>query len=112
MIILGDTPVQFFYTGLLRKEGLRDVKDLMNFNLTNDISVIQTPSEVIAERAKEMYSIFNEIKVFIVVYILLYTVKYKISQLKIYNIHNLVFIKSFNITFLTSLTFTLEMLKS
>lgn len=63
LIILGDTPVQFFLTGMLRKEDLREVKELQNFDFTNDISVIQTPSVVTAERAKDIYSIGTRTKI-------------------------------------------------
>ena len=57
LVILGDTPIQFFHTGLLQKEVLRDVKDLQDFDRLNDISVIQTPSLTAAERAENIYSI-------------------------------------------------------
>lgn len=63
LTILGDTPVQFFHTGLLRQEGLRDVKDLEVYNLTNDIAVIQTPSDETAERAKRIYSVGAQTKI-------------------------------------------------
>lgn len=62
-IILGDTPVSLFYTGLIRKEGLRDVKDLSVYNLTNDISMIHTASAVAARRAKSIYSVGSRTRI-------------------------------------------------
>lgn len=56
LVILGETPVQLFCTGLLRKEILRDVKDLGDYNLTNEISTIHVSSAVTAERARGIYS--------------------------------------------------------
>lgn len=63
LLIMGDTPVQLFLTGLLRKEALRDVKELDVFNLTNDISVIHSSSAESAKRAKHIYSVGAQTKI-------------------------------------------------
>lgn len=63
LLIMGETPIQFFHTGLMRKEALRDVKDLDLYNLTNDISVIHSASAEAAKRAKHTYSVGAQTKI-------------------------------------------------
>lgn len=62
LIILGNTPIQFFYSGMIRKQYLRECKELSRFELTNDISMIQMPSDILAERAKKIYSVGSRTK--------------------------------------------------
>ena len=63
LVILGDTPISLFYSGIMRKEALRDVRDLANYNLTNAISLVHTASAVAAERAKAIYSVGSRTRI-------------------------------------------------
>lgn len=63
LILLGGTATSYFSRGLGKINKLRDLSDLERLKQTNDISLVQVPSEAEAERAEQIYSLHYGSKV-------------------------------------------------